>query len=1362
MKKTSFTNLRVLTRTALAFVLSVLCSNFAMAQCQLNCNDNVQVSLNQNCEAIITYDLMLEDPDNPNTCTPNGPSAYAVVILDDHGHPRNEPGEPAIVTCDDIDNTLTVKVKHWASGNFCWGSITVEDKIAPVIECREFELWCNEDPSIAALGEPNVTDNCDDYPNAVDCDVITLEHVQDTWEDLDCTSDGISAIITREWKATDASGNWTTCEEVIILRRFELCVGVDEHWDCIPNPELDLPGNLDDIAGPAIDCDTDCADVFRRICDGTADDDDLRASYECAGYPELHHTWLGLNGDEYYFCEINVTHDDTCIEICGDDPGIGGDASFKVLRDWRILDWCTGDILEFTQIIKIIDDETDIICPEDLAVGTNLGATACGWFGNLPAATPNENCADYTVTTEIWGPVQHGHVWIYELIETIPGNGGLPSEPLYVYGCETEYTIRYEIEDDCHNHDYCEMTLTISDDDAPTPVCDEITQVTLDAFPLAEEDADCGDGGATAIVYAETFDDGSHDNCSDELHFDVRRMGDSQWGPFVVFDCGDCGESVMVEFRATDECGNVSESCMVEVLVDDKTPPIITCPDNLVLECTDIADAQDNDQVKQYLDNNDVKATAQDNCCIDRIECRIIQNTVDECGVGRVRVQYTAYDFGWPDVNSSNCIQTIDIEDNTPITVQFPPDRTLFCDNTDGGGFGGGTDPEDLGAPFDTVRINGDDCELIAVNHFDEFFYISDGACFKILRRWVVINWCAYDPNGPQDPSNGYYSEVQVIKVLDDEAPVVEEIEDEVVCILDGCSVDVDICRPASEDCVPEDHLTYEYSGDLGTGIISGDCVTIPDVGIGTYEIIINVYDNCGNATKRTYEVKVEDCKKPSPYCVNGLVLELMPTTGMIDTWAVDFDAGSFDNCPGDLQLSFSSDVSDIGAVFTCDDLGTQEVELWVTDAAGNQDFCITFVIIQDNMGGCPTDPGTGGLVASGTVQTEMNENVQDVMVSVNGGDQSMMTDASGLFNFNLPANGDYSVTAERDNDYLNGITTFDLVKLRKHILGVELLDSPYKMIAADVNNSQSISTFDMVVLRKLILQIDTEFANNTSWRFVDADYNFIDPANPWAEAFPEVINYNDLTASDLAADFVAIKIGDLNDSATANDLLGSEDRSSNGQLVFAVADQTLNAGQTYTVDFSADLENVEGYQFTLNFDKNALELTNIVNGVAVAENFGTTFVSEGAITTSWNGTAADKNAFALTFTATANVQLSEVLSISSRYVAAEAYKAGDLLDVAIQFNNDAPVAAGFELYQNTPNPFNGVTNISFNLAEAGAATLRVHDVTGKVITMVRGDYAQGLNTITMSKAQLNATGVLYYTLETANETATRKMIVIK
>ena len=392
-------------------------------------------------------------------------------------------------------------------------------------------------------------------------------------------------------------------------------------------------------------------------------------------------------------------------------------------------------------------------------------------------------------------------------------------------------------------------------------------------------------------------------------------------------------------------------------------------------------------------------------------------------------------------------------------------------------------------------------------------------------------------------------------------------------------------------------------------------------------------------------------------------------------------------------------------------------------------------------MGACSNvEPNEGGMVA-GRIVDGNGENVQSVSIAVNGADQkNMTTSADGQYQFVLPMGGDYTVTPEKDMNPLNGVSTFDLVLISKHILGISQFDTPYKYIAADVNKSGSITAFDMVQLRQLILNITSEFPNNDSWRFVEGGYEFTS-ANPAAESFNEFMSINNLSADMPNMDFTAVKIGDVNGNALANSLLGAESRTTNGTLNLNVTDRFVEAGQTVTVAFTAaNIANATGYQFTLNTAGTA----EVVEGVAKAANFNTNLAERGVITTSWNGEAtADDVLFALTFTANTTGLLSEMLEISSDVTAAEAYNtAGELLNVGIEFNS-AATAAGFELNQNTPNPFAATTTIGFNLPAAGTATLTVMDVQGKVLKSIRADYAKGANQVTLNANELGATGVL-------------------
>ncbi|MCB0610301.1 MAG: T9SS type A sorting domain-containing protein, partial [Lewinella sp.] len=136
---------------------------------------------------------------------------------------------------------------------------------------------------------------------------------------------------------------------------------------------------------------------------------------------------------------------------------------------------------------------------------------------------------------------------------------------------------------------------------------------------------------------------------------------------------------------------------------------------------------------------------------------------------------------------------------------------------------------------------------------------------------------------------------------------------------------------------------------------------------------------------------------------------------------------------------------------------------------------------------------------------------------------------------------------------------------------------------------------------------------------------------------------------------------------------------------------------------------------------------------------------------------------FTLVVRAMADAALSDVLAISSRYTQAEAYGQDDeLMDLGLRFSNGLIAEMPFELYQNEPNPFNDRTVIAFQLPAAAQAEITVHDASGRVLRLIRGDFAKGYNRLTLSRNDFgNATGILYYTVTAGEHRATKKMMLI-
>jgi hypothetical protein len=212
--------------------------------------------------------------------------------------------------------------------------------------------------------------------------------------------------------------------------------------------------------------------------------------------------------------------------------------------------------------------------------------------------------------------------------------------------------------------------------------------------------------------------------------------------------------------------------------------------------------------------------------------------------------------------------------------------------------------------------------------------------------------------------------------------------------------------------------------------------------------------------------------------------------------------------------------------------------------------------------------------------------------------------------------------------------------------------------------------------------------------------------------------------------------------------------------------EQALQAGSEYTVTVRArDLANIQGYQFTMELDRNKVEIAGIDYGVAKAENFGV-FKREGVITTSWNRKAGAENSDAVLFTlklkAVGAGNLSEALKVSSRYTANEAYnEAGDFLTVALNFGSSNLASVRPELLQNTPNPFAEQTQIGFFLPEASEARLTIRDAKGSIVYRLKANYSKGWSQVTIKQSDLKAAGVLYYSLDTPNFTDTKKMVLL-
>jgi hypothetical protein len=496
-----------------------------------------------------------------------------------------------------------------------------------------------------------------------------------------------------------------------------------------------------------------------------------------------------------------------------------------------------------------------------------------------------------------------------------------------------------------------------------------------------------------------------------------------------------------------------------------------------------------------------------------------------------------------------------------------------------------------------------------------------------------------------------------------------------------------------------------------------------------------------------------------------------IPDTVIYELFASDFISAPTVSCGDSIYYSINRsgeapNPDQTSITLGCEDIGTIPIEIWAYDTLGNANSCETFVILQDDLGYCSIyDP----FVISSFITTEDDEGIANVEVIFTSGGLADTTYTDSTGSYGIPAGFiiDSTLTIEptKDYDYLNGVSTFDLVLISKHILGTDPLDSPYKMIAADINNSGNISTLDIIRLQRLILGLTSEFSNNTSWRFWNPTFVINDPSNPWA-------GFDTLNISQplWPANFIGIKIGDVNNSADASNLQQDSDEvvvRNNTPLYLHADAQQLQAGQSYNIPiFANQLTDIDGFQATLQANPN-LELIGIDGGLMSTDNFGP-IQPNGTLAMSWvapQQLPAEKlPLFTLNVKAKAPTTLEKALSINAALLQPEAYgKDGSWSSVAFRFDAPAIISEVPLLRDNYPNPFRESTQIDFYLPADSPARLSVHNAIGQLIYSVELTGTAGWNTSSLEQAlPENATGVLHYTLEVGEHRLTKRMLRLR
>ncbi|GIV32880.1 MAG: hypothetical protein KatS3mg031_0415 [Chitinophagales bacterium] len=184
-----------------------------------------------------------------------------------------------------------------------------------------------------------------------------------------------------------------------------------------------------------------------------------------------------------------------------------------------------------------------------------------------------------------------------------------------------------------------------------------------------------------------------------------------------------------------------------------------------------------------------------------------------------------------------------------------------------------------------------------------------------------------------------------------------------------------------------------------------------------------------------------------------------------------------------------------------------------------NNVYCIPFSV-------------AAALTVTGTVYTEAGMPVEGVTLMADCGPMTVVTDSAGHFAFsNLPSSG-CTLTPFRghDADIMNGLSILDVALIKRHFAGKGFLNSPYKILAADVDGDDVVSSSDLPHITALLLGYEETLPGHRIWRFLPSGKIFSDSLHPFAEAtdsFLVITSAGTFTNQD----FIAIKLGDVNQS---------------------------------------------------------------------------------------------------------------------------------------------------------------------------------------------------------------------------------------
>lgn len=583
--------------------------------------------------------------------------------------------------------------------------------------------------------------------------------------------------------------------------------------------------------------------------------------------------------------------------------------------------------------------------------------------------------------------------------------------------------------------------------------------------------------------------------------------------------------------------------------------------------------------------------------------------------------------------------------------------------------------------------------------------------------------------------------------------------------------------------------INYSYKIDLNNDntvdIQSSDDTVSGNFVKGIHKITWRATDNCGNLLQCTYLFNIKDCQPPSLLCINGLTQGLEAPSCSESFMASQFILSISDNCTPTDEIEIGIRRTGDGTGFptqtsltfaSCDE-GFNQLEVWVRDGNGLTNLCNNYVLVQDSdqdchcnedadvyINGCARSAGNKK-ISQFRLKTQL-ETLPGAAIPLNESFTQTIEDSCYTVHLeNLPFGDSYRATLRAEQKFgpLNGVTTYDLVLISKHILSSEPFTSVYQSVAADVNRSNSVTTFDILETRKLILGIYDTFPNAPAWRFVRPAANPSQVANfaalqdTYQIVLPNLLD--DVTLHNFH--YVGIKYGDVNGTASFSDEPAADDRYNAPPLLVRTVDRRLKPGETIRIPlFLSEPLLLEGWQWLLEADPAKLQIIGLEGLPDECYH-----LRELELRASWaDGLGryfdVDQPFVWVKVKAIQATTLSEALMFHSQNMRCEAYTATERRPLALHFGEDA--AAPVVFFAPKPNPFVSETSFDVVVKATSPAHLEIFDLNGRSVWSNHYTLEPGLQSLRLRAGLLPGKGVYMYRLRVGAEVSGGRLVRVE